>query len=359
MDELGSVNGIVNHELEGISVTTYRIGVTSDLLTADGNPFYHDLGLELLDDHSGVTWEVMEPVDELTPEHTDAYDGIWLLAPRVTRASFGPKPRVSVIARFGVGFDNVDVEACSDAGVALTITPDAVRRPVASAMLAMVLALAHRIRERDIQVREGLWEKKFGIVGTGLTGRTIGLVGLGRIGAEFCRLLAPFDVKIVAFDPHTNPSLARELDVSLLTLDEVLERCDFLCIAAPLTEDTHKLVDAEAFSKMKSSAYLINAARGPIVDEQALIHALTQNVIAGAALDVFDPEPPTSDNRLLRLDNVLLTPHTIAHTDELYRACGRAAIKSLLMAADGVAPEHTVNRAVLDNDLFLSKLNQL
>ncbi|WP_342661403.1 Glyoxylate/hydroxypyruvate reductase B (plasmid) [Rhodococcus ruber] len=335
----------------------FRVGVTRDVLGADGRPFFDDLGLELLDDHPRVDWEILpERVDVISPQHTADYDGLLLLAPRVTRASFGPASRTAVIARFGVGYDSVDVDACTDAGVALTITPDAVRRPVASAMVAMVLGLAHRVRERDLQVREGRWSEKFTVVGTGLTGRTVGLVGLGRIGAEFCRLLAPFEMKAVAYDPFADRERAAASGIEMVSLETLLSTSDFVCIAAPLTDSTHKLIGADALAMMKSSAYLVNAARGPIVDEEALVDSLRARRIAGAALDVFDPEPPTADNPLFALDNVVLTPHSIAHSDELYRACGRSAISALLAVADGLAPEHTVNRAVLTSETFRARV---
>lgn len=336
----------------------FRIAVTNDVLGSDGRPFFSGLGLELLDDEPTVEWEILpERHDELRPEHTDNFDGILLLSPLVTRNSFGSNPRTTVIARFGVGFDNVDLTACSDMGVALTITPDAVRRPVATAMLAMVLALAHRIRERDNQVREGRWSERFTTVGTGLRGGTVGLIGLGRIGLDFCKLLAPHDVRIVAFDPHADPAVAQSQNVTLVPLDELLRSSDFVCIAAPLTESTRGLVDAAALAKMKRTAFLVNAARGPIVVQSHLVDALREQRIAGAALDVFDPEPPEVGNPLFGLDNVLLTPHTIAHTDHLYKDCIRSATGSLLEASRGSAPVHTVNRDVLTSERFLAKLN--
>lgn len=334
----------------------FRVGVTRDVLGADGRPFFDDLGLELLDEHPRVDWEILpERVDVITPQHTADYDGLLLLAPRVARSSFGTSTRTSVIARFGVGYDTVDVDACTESGVAVTITPDAVRRPVASAMVAMVLGLAHRVRERDLQVREGRWAEKFTVVGTGLTGRTVGLIGLGRIGAEFRRLLAPFETEFVAYDPFADRERAAASGIELVELETLLRTSDFVCIAAPLTDSTRKLVDADALALMKPTAYLVNAARGPIVDEEALVASLRGRHIAGAALDVFDPEPPAPESPLLSLDNVVLTPHSIAHSDELYRACGRSAVASLLAVAEGRAPEHTVNRAVLTSALFRSR----
>lgn len=335
----------------------FRIAITRDVLTADGELFFPDLGLELLDAHEHVDWEILpDATDELTPEHTASYDGILLLAPRVTGRSFGANPRTSVISRFGVGYDNVDVDACTRAGAALTITPDAVRRPVASAMMAMVLALAHRVRERDLLVRNGLWSSRFGIVGTGLTGRTIGVVGLGRIGMEFSKLMAPMDVNMVAFDPYADSATAREHGVNLVGLDDLLSTSDFVCVSVPLTEDTHKLIDGSELAKMKDTAYLVNVARGPVVDEVALTEALAHRRIAGAALDVFDPEPPHPDNPLLVLDNVILTPHSIAHTTELYRDCGRSAIRNILAVADGDLPVHVVNPDVLRSDSFVTRV---
>lgn len=332
--------------------TPFRVAVTHDVLGADGRPWSPDLGLEAFDAQPGLEWEVLaEPCDALQPEHLARYDAVLLLAPRLTASALEHDGlRTSLVARFGVGYDQVDVAACTRAGVLLTNTPDAVRRPVASAMLAMVLALAHRIRERDLLVRQGRWDEKFGVTGIGLTGRTLGIVGLGSIGMEFARLVAPLDMRLVAFDPYADPSRAGAAGIDLCSLEELLEQADFVCIAAPLTPDTHHLIDSAALRRMKSTAYVVNAARGPIIDQPAIVEALTEGWIAGAALDVFDPEPIEPGDPLLGLDNVLLTPHNIAHTDELYRRCGRSAVASILDFARGVRPGPIVNPDALNHE---------
>ncbi len=331
----------------------FRIGITRDVLGADGKPFFDDIGLELLDAHPGVEWEILpELTDAVTRAQASEYDGMLVLGPRVTADTLAGSPRLSVIARYGVGYDAIDVPACTAAGVAVTITPDGVRRPVASAMLAMVLALAHRVKERDRLVQEGRWADKTSILGTGLTGRTLGIVGYGNIGREFRALSAPLEMRTLVHDPYATP----DGDVELVDLDRLLAESDFVTVCCPLTEDTRHLIGARALERMKPTAYLVNAGRGPVVDEAALVRALDAGTIAGAALDVFEVEPTPADHPLIGRDSVLLTPHAIAHSDQLIRDSGRSACRSLLDVADGRAPQHLADRAVLEVPRFAARL---
>jgi D-3-phosphoglycerate dehydrogenase len=251
---------------------------------------------------------------------------------------------LKVVARFGVGYDGVDVAACTAAGVLVTITPDGVRRPVAVAALTFVLALAHKLLVKDRLTRAGRWAEKLNHIGVGLTGRTLGIVGFGNIGRELAGLAKPFGLRVVAADPWANPETA---GVPLVPLEHLLREADFVCVCCALTDDTRHLLNAERLALMKPTAYLVNVARGPVVDQAALTLALRENRIAGAGLDVFDPEPVSPDDPLLALDNAILTPHAVCWTDECFAAIGRSAVQSLLDVAGGRVPRHVVNREAL------------
>jgi D-3-phosphoglycerate dehydrogenase len=325
----------------------FRVGVTRDFLRPDGSPGFGDIGLSLLE-RDGVMWEYLPPAaGELPPEAARDYDGLLLLAPKVTAATLAGTGRLKVVARFGVGYDNVDVPACTAAGVLLTITPEGVRRPVAAAAMTFVLALSHKLLIKDRLTRTGRWAEKLDFNGQGLTGRTLGIIGFGNIGRELAARARPFDLTVIASDPWADPATAAAAGVRLVPLDDLLRESDYVCVCCALTPETRHLFNAERIGLMKPTAYLVNVARGPVVDQAALTAALQQNRIAGAGLDVFDPEPVAPDDPLLALDNVILTPHAICWTDECFGQNGRSAVRSLLAVAAGRVPEHVVNRDAL------------
>jgi len=328
---------------------SFHVGVTRDFLGPDGELRFGDIGLGLLDAHPDVEWAFLaDHAPELSAEHVAGCDGLLLLAAGISEATVAGAGRLRAIARFGVGYDAVDVAACTRAGVVVTITPDGVRRPVATALLTLVLALAHRLRERDALVRAGRWAERVSCVGTGLTGRTLGIVGLGNIGRDLSALARPLEMRHLAFDPFADDAAAAAAGAQLVALEALLGEADFVCLCCPLTEETRHLIDRRALERMKPTAYLVNAARGPVVDQRALVEALRAGAIAGAALDVFDPEPPDPGDALLALDNVLLTPHSVAWSDECFRLTGESACRSLIAVAEGRRPEHVVNPEALD-----------
>ncbi|HVK13090.1 MAG TPA: NAD(P)-dependent oxidoreductase, partial [Gemmataceae bacterium] len=296
----------------------FLVGVTRDFLRPDGSPGFGDIGLSLLE-RGRVTWEYLPAAaGEVPPEAARDYDGLLLLGPRVTAATLAGAGRLKVVARFGVGYDNVDVPACTAAGVLLTIAPNGVRRPVAAAAMAFVLALSHKLLVKDRLTRAGRWAEKLNHNGQGLTGRTLGVIGFGNIGRELAGLARPFDLRVIASDPWADPEAAAAAGVRLVPLDELLRESDYVVVCCALTAETRHLLDAGRIALMKPTAHLVNVARGPIVDQAALTAALRANRIAGAGLDVFDPEPVAPDDPLLALENVILTPHAICWTDECF-----------------------------------------
>ncbi|HJP32245.1 MAG TPA: NAD(P)-dependent oxidoreductase [Candidatus Latescibacteria bacterium] len=336
----------------------FRVGLTNDFLRADGSQAFPDIDTSALD-VSGVAWACLCEAgagDELPPTQMDDLDAVLVLGPQVTDRTLETADRLAVVARLGVGYDSVDIDACTQLGVAVTITPDGVRRPVASAALAFLLALAHKMPLKDRLLRQGRWSEKADHMGTGLRGRTLGLVGLGSIGQEICRLVSPHQMNIIAFDPYASDTAATELGASLLGLDELLEAADFIVVCCALTEETHHLIGVAQLERMKPQAQVINVARGPIIDQAALTAALGTGGIAGAALDVFEREPVDANDPLLGFDNVILSPHALAWTDESFRMMGESAFRAILEISCGRAPENVVNSEVLDSTLFQQRL---
>jgi D-3-phosphoglycerate dehydrogenase len=316
--------------------------VTRDIRTATGASLYP---LEALDREPGVSWEFIgADARELLPRHIAGYDAVIIYSARVTRATLESVAPPLLFARLGVGLDDVDTEACTAAGVLVTITPDGVRRPMAAAAMAFLLGLSHSIVQKNNIVRSGRWDR-FAYIGKGLSGRTLGILGFGNVGRDLCSLAEPFGLRRIASDPYAQPNN----DVAWVDLETLLRESDFLCITCPLTEQTRHLLDASRLALMKPGAYLINVARGPIVDQQALTAALAEGRLAGAALDVFEQEPVDGGDPLLSLDNVILAPHSIGMTDEMLAEGGRSACESVLAVMQGRVPRYTANSEALNH----------
>ena len=326
----------------------FRIGITRDNLKPDGKPIFDEACLKALDDPR-IQWEFLPEIEpELTPQTAAKYDAVCVMVGRITRATVsGSDRRLKLIARFGVGYDMIDVPALTEKGVLLTITPDGIRRPVATAALTFVLMLAQRIPTKDRLVREGRWNERVDHMGTGLSGRTLGSIGVGNIGSELFRLATPFQMRHIACDPYVTQESVRPLGVTLVDLDTLFREADFLCVNCPLNEETRKLVGARQFSLMKPTAFFVNTARGPIVDEQALYEALAGRRIAGAAIDVFEQEPTPPNNPLLKLDNIVVTPHHVCLTDECINTVTASVFNACRDLAHGRVPRNVVNQQVL------------
>ena len=327
---------------------SFSVGITRDTLRADGSSIFDPRALQMFDE-AKLQWEfIADDVKELTAAHGARYDALCVLNPKVPAAVVsGPDKRIAIVARMGVGYDSVDVKACTENGVIVTNTPDGVRRPVATAILALILALSHKLATKDALTRTGRWSETTNHMGVGLTGKTVGSIGVGNIGGELFRLLAPLDMVHIACDPYAKSDDAAKLRVRLTDKETVFREADFVCVNTPLTPETRGFIGAREFSLMKPTAYFINTARGPIVEEKALYAALAEKRIAGAALDVFEVEPVARDNPLLTLENVIVTPHSICWTDEFFRNNAESAFRSVVAVATGKTPTFVVNRDVL------------
>ncbi|MGN6333825.1 MAG: 2-hydroxyacid dehydrogenase [Motilibacteraceae bacterium] len=335
--------------MSGPSPRPWRVGLSYDLRGAEGSTSWGDIGLGLLDARSDVVWDFLAPDDGvLTAEHVDGYDAVLFAAPAVTAQTVsGPRPP-RLLARFGVGLDAVDVPACTAAGVAVSITPDGSRRPVATAALSLLLAVQHNLVAKDRLVREGRWQDRMAWRGRAVTGTTVGTFGLGNVAQELFALLAPFDVRKLATDPGRTPAEAAALGVELVDADTLARESDAVVVTAALTPATRHTFDARRISLMRPHAVLVNVARGPIVDTEALADALVERRLAGAGLDVMDPEPLPLPHRLLELDTVVLAPHALAWTDELALGNGTSALRSILDVLDGKVPPYVVNPGALE-----------
>lgn len=327
----------------------FRVGITRDILDSRGEPAFGKAVLRILDEAPGIDWEYLPvKVAELGAEHGATYDAVYVNAARAPAAlASAPDLRLKVVARHGVGYDSVDVAAMTRAGVLVTNTPWAMPRPVATIAITFILALAGRLMLKDRLTRSGRWNERMDNMGMGLTGRTLGVVGAGRIGKELLRMAAPFGLKLLACDPYANDVELGYLGARRVDLDTVMAESDFVVVACLLNEETRHLVSTPQFARMRKSAYFINVARGPIVDEPALINALEAGQMAGAALDVFEQEPVDSANPLLSMDNVIVTPHSLCWTDECFHNMASIGLKSIVDALAGRRPEFVVNPEVL------------
>ena len=341
--------------------TPFCVSLTADFFDASGQMKYHDIGLDRIDCNRRFSvgrFDDHHP--EISPEQLSGVNGVVVLTPRVTTHSLSQSSELLVIARFGVGFDSVDVPACTAQDVVLCIATGAVDRPVAEATVGWMLALTHHLRTKDRLVRESRWGERSVFMGCELRERTLGVIGFGGIGRSLVKLLSNFAMNPpLVYDPFMTPSTVQEHGATSVSLDELLTRADFVSIHCPLSEQTRNLIGDRELSMMKSTSYLINTARGGIVDESALAKALASQSIAGAALDCFVDEPLTSPTIFAQFENVLLAPHCIAWTNEMFRDTGRTAFQSIIDLAAGITPKGVVNPEVLSRPGFLQKWNRL
>ncbi|MFY0614722.1 MAG: dehydrogenase [Hyphomicrobiaceae bacterium] len=323
----------------------FKIGSTRDLMTAAGEPCFPPAAFDVLKDNPDISWEWLEQeVDEITPELMATYDGLHVNLPLVKASCVANgNVRCKIIARNGVGYDTVDVDAMTEAGVVVTNTPIAVRRPVAVATLTLLFALAGRLFDKDKLVRSGRWNDRTDFMGRGLTSRRLGLIGAGSIGQEIMRLATPFFRDVVAFDPYADAAAVTAAGGRLVSFDDVLATSDFVTVCCLLTDETRYLINAAAFAAMKPDAYYLNVGRGPIHDETALAAALQSGQIAGAGLDVTEQEPIANDSPLIGMDNTIITPHALCWTDECFEDIAGTALQSIVDVSQGLRPVHVVN----------------
>ncbi|MCK4447475.1 MAG: hydroxyacid dehydrogenase [Candidatus Marinimicrobia bacterium] len=264
---------------------------------------------------------------------------------KVTREIIESAPYLKIISRTGAGVDNIEVAAATEKGILVCNTPGVNSIPVAEQALALMLNVAKQLKTMDKAVHNANWKIRYTSKAVDIEGKTLGLVGMGHIGsllAKKCRLA--FNMKVIAYDPYVKQAEGVELCSSL---DQLFSQSDFISIHVPYTEETHHLVDVRLLGLMKPDSCLINTSRGSIVDEKALIEALKNKSIAGAGLDVFEKEPPSPDNLLLKFDNVITTPHSSALSRECVMKVAMTAAQAIVDYLEGRQPKYIYNKNVL------------
>ncbi|MGH9690092.1 MAG: phosphoglycerate dehydrogenase [Candidatus Acidiferrales bacterium] len=281
-------------------------------------------------------WEILTPTaQELTAQIVDADGLVVRSATKVTAALLQNARKLRVVGRAGVGVDNVDMDAATRHGVLVMNTPGGNSVSVAEQTFALMLGLARSVPQANASIHAGKWEKS-GFSGTELRGKTLGLVGLGRIGTEVAKRARAFEMKVLAHDPYVTPAAAREADVELVTLEELLRQSDVVSLHTALNPSTEKMINGAAIAQMKRGARLINCARGELIDEAALTEALRSGQLAGAALDTFAQEPP-KNSPLIEMANLIATPHIAGSTREAQEEVGTAIAQQIRdYLADGL-----------------------
>jgi phosphoglycerate dehydrogenase-like enzyme len=321
---------------------SFRVGVTPEGFSSDGTSLHGDLGLDRLA-RAGIECRVLtsEELDERALSGLEAL--LCMGGASIDARALDNAPELQVIARFGTGYDSIDLAACSRRGILVTNTPEAVRVPLASAALCLLLALSHNLLPKDRLVRESRWEERARYRGRSLRSAVLGIYGFGGVGSELARLAAPLEMTTIAVNRRGHHPMSEALGVELVSYDDLLRRSDYLVLCAQLTAETHHILNTASLAQMKPTACVINVGRGPLVDTDALRSALQNGRLAGAGLDVFDPEPLADSDELLSMENVVLSPHALCWTDDFTDAVATSALDSIIDVANGREPLHVVN----------------
>ncbi len=277
-------------------------------------------------------------------------DAIVIADKKINKDTIDRMKKCKVIVRQGIGFDSIDINYAKEKGISVCNVPDYSIEEVSEFTVALVLNLARHINSYDSYVRKGVWDiqsvynlGKFPPMRRSST-QTLGIIGLGRIAKLVAKKAKPFGFKIISYDPFVPENIAKELGVTLVSLDNLLQESDFITINVPLNKDTYHLINSETLNKMKETAYLVNTARGPHVCEDDLYDALKNKRIAGAAIDVTENEPIDVDSKLLKLDNLIVTPHAAFFTKDSFEELRRRALEEAIRVLEGKEPINRVNK---------------
>ena len=274
-----------------------------------------------------------------------------LLSDKIDAEVYDAAPKLKIVAQMAVGFDNINVAEATKRGICVTNTPGVLTETTADFAWALLMATARRVVEADNYVRSGQWKVSWHpmmIQGRDIYGATLGIVGLGRIGCALAKRAQGFNMKVLYYDVIRRPDFEKEYNIKFTDIDRLFKEADFVTINAPLTKETHHLVDEKKLKSMKKTAYLINNARGPIVDEKALYKALKEGWIAGAGLDVFEQEPTPKENSVLQLDNVVVAPHISSASFETRSRMAEMVAENLVAFFEGKTPPNLVNPEVMN-----------
>ncbi len=285
--------------------------------------------------------------DEVIAAATDA-DAIITGAARITRRVMESLPKLKVVVRYGVGYDTIDVPAATDNRVLVVNIPDFCWEEVSNHTIMLLLACSRKLVLLNNGVKAGKWMevKKLQAPMGAIYGQTLGIIGCGNIGRMVARKAQCFSLKLLGYDPYVDKGLAREVGLTLVSLPELLKESDYITIHTFLNAETRHFIGGKEFRQMKPSAYVINASRGPVIDEPALIKALQQKLIAGAGLDVFEKEPIAPDNPLLKMDNVIVLPHSASYSDAAFKRLRTSVGAEAARVITGHRPKNLVNKDV-------------
>ncbi len=293
---------------------------------------------------------------DITPEELletiHEYDGIVVRSrTKLNKDVIDKADNLKIIARAGVGVDNIDLDAATEKGIMVVNSPESTSITVAEHTMGLLLTLARKLSIADKSVKEGKWEKKK-FMGTELRNKTLGVIGMGRIGSQVVNRCKAFEMDAIVYDPYLPEEVANQMGVVLTDLETVLKNADFITIHVPLTPETKHLISDHEFDIMKDTAFIANCARGGIIDEEALYNALSNNKIGGAALDVYEDEPPAEDSKLFELENIVLTPHIAASTKEAQRDAAIIVADEIIELANGGTPQNVLNMPRIDNNTY-------
>jgi len=350
----------------------FKLFFTGDYLDERGAVKYGDIGLDTLASSGYVETgflldQAPAPCDttyldriyslQITPEHVAKANGIVIFRPWVKASAFANgAENLVVLARAGAGYDKIDISACTENDVVPFNAPDTLTHSTAAGAFTLMLVLAKKLRQQENLVRTGRWDRQAEFLGDDLIGRTLGIIGLGKTGAELARLVAPFRMNLLTYSPNADPLQAEALGAEQVDLDTLLRTSDFVSLHCRLEDHTRGMLGARELGLLKPTAYLVNVARGELVHEDELIRILREKKIAGAGLDVFETEPLPVTSPLLKLDNVILTPHWLPSTHRAARATRDLILQNVLRVARGLVPQNVVNPEVLLRPGFRAKL---
>ena len=336
-----------------------RVAITKEYIDEEGQFMVPGPGLALLDEMLNVDYTILPEFNPLvTPEQVAGYDMVITMWPEWTPESLRGDEQLLSVHRHGAGYDTVHVPTLEKNGVILCTNQAGVRRPVAVAAMTLLLALSTRLVTKIQMVKEGRWSDRRHYPGWGLVGKTLGIIGAGSIGHEIFHLARAFGMHHIAHDPYVRPGALEDVGATLVGLDELLQSSDFVVICCLLNDSTFHLISERQLSLMKPTAFLINMARGPVVDEPELIKALQNGVIRGAGVDVFEQEPTPVDNPLLNMENVIAEPHALGWTDESFMNIWRGILGQVSAISAGDIPAGLVNQSTWNDPMFRAKLER-
>lgn len=353
----------------------FKVSFTGDMLNEAGNIRGHDVGVERLkafpfiqtsfllhqkpSSSDSTYWDRLYSLEILAEDIVDT-NALVIVRPWLKASAFNlGAPNLVIVARAGVGYDKIDIGACTQNDVVVCNAPDSLTHSTASAAFTLMLALAKKLPQQRAIAANCQWDLQPTVYGDDLVGKTLGIIGWGRTGQELARLVEPFHMEVIAYSPRADRFAAEAMGVKLIPdLETLLEVSDFVSLHCRLEQHTQHLLNADRLKRLKSTAYLINVARGEMIDEEALIEHLSERRIAGAGLDVFETEPLPPSSPLHALDNVILTPHWLPSTHRAAEATGEAICRSLLRVATGQKPQNILNPEVLTHPGFIHKLAQ-